>query len=184
MKRPLLFYFFFIFYLLISPPLQATNAIWILVDTAKLQLEVKQDNRTIAIMYNISIGQNGAGTKTHKGDDITPLGTYKIGWVNNKSRFHKFYGFDYPSVNNARAALLSGLLTKEEYKQNITAHKNNMPPSQQTTIGGNIGIHGLGAADKRIHNLFNWTNGCIALTNQQIDRLSRWVGKGTMVKVK
>lgn len=50
-------------------------------------------------------------------------------------------------------------------------------------IGGQIGIHGLGAGDKEIHKVFNWTHGCIALTNEQIDQLTRWVGKGTVVKV-
>ena len=36
-------------------------------------------------MENISIGRNGAGFKQRRGDDVTPLGDYKIGWINEKS---------------------------------------------------------------------------------------------------
>ncbi len=184
MKQPLLLSFFLLLYTLVPVPAHATDAIWVLVDTEKLQLKVKRGNKTLATMKNIAIGQNGAGTKTHKGDDMTPLGSYKIGWINNKSRFNKFYGFNYPSIKNAETALLSGLLTEKEYHSNLKAHKNKKVPSQNTTIGGYIGIHGLGAANKDIHKLLNWTHGCIALTNEQIELLSQWVGKGTVVKVK
>jgi len=184
MKRPLLFGFFLLLYTLALAPAYAIDAIWVLIDTEKLHLKVKRGNKTLVTMKNIAIGQNGAGIKTHKGDDITPLGSYKIGWINNKSRFHKFYGFNYPSINNAETALLNGLLTKKEYNSNLKAHKNKQVPAQNTTIGGYIGIHGLGAANKDIHKLLNWTHGCIALTNEQVDQLSQWVGKGTVVKVK
>ena len=58
-----------------------------------------------------------------------------------------------------------------------------MPP-QQTALGGHIGIHGIGAGDPRIHEDFNWTSGCIALTNAQIDDLAGWVRLGMRVVVR
>lgn len=163
---------------------QAVEPIWLLVDTTKLTLEVKQENKTLVTMNNIAIGQKGAGFKKHRGDDITPKGEYKIGWINNKSRFYKFYGFNYPSVDNANEALLSGLLSKRSHTAIVKAHDEKQVPSQNTKIGGQIGIHGLGEADKAIHKIMNWTHGCIALTNEQVDQLGQWIKKGTVVKVK
>lgn len=184
MRQILLFSFF----LLLNPffliAVQANEAIWLLVDTTKLTLEVKQGNKTLTVMNNIAIGRNGAGFKKHKGDDITPLGTYKIGWINNKSEFYKFYGFTYPSVENANEALLSGLLSKHSHTSIVKAQSKNRVPPQDTRIGGLIGIHGLGEGDKAIHKIMNWTHGCIALTNEQVDKLGRWIRKGTVVKVK
>ena len=50
-----------------------------------------------------------------------------------------------------------------------------------TTLGGLIGIHGIGKGDPRVHRDFNWTFGCVALTNEQIDQLRPWVRLGTRV---
>lgn len=165
-------------------PVWADDEVWLLVDTKKLQLEVKQGDKTIAVMENVAIGRSGAGFKQRVGDDVTPIGTYKIGWINNKSPFYRFYGFDYPSIENADEALLSGLLSKKAHSAIITAHEKDKVPPQNTTIGGRIGIHGLGKADESIHKMMNWTHGCIALTNEQIDKLEQWIGKGMLVKVK
>jgi len=165
-------------------PAQAKDAIWLLIDTTKQSLEIKQGDKTLVVMDNIAIGRNGAGFKKKRGDDITPLGSYTIGWINRKSPFHLFYGFDYPSVDNASEALLSGLLSKKSHTAIVKAHKKKQVPPQNTKIGGRIGIHGLGKADEAIHQVMNWTHGCIALTNEQIDQLDEWISKGTVVKVK
>ncbi len=160
------------------------EAVWIQVDTQSLTLTVKQGQQTLATFDDISIGRWGAGFKRRRGDDITPLGSYKIGWINNKSRFYRFYGFNYPSVENAREALTQGLVTEQVFQQISNAHKRGRRPSQRTALGGQLGIHGLGHGDKRIHRLTNWTHGCIALTNAQINRLDKWLKIGTLVKVK
>jgi len=183
--RPVpLFSFLLLSCSLFFAPAHAKEAIWILIDTTNQSLEVKQGDKVLVVMNNIAIGRNGAGFKKKVGDDITPLGSYTIGWVNRKSPFHLFYGFDYPSVDNASEALLSGLLSKKSHTAIVRAHKKKQVPPQNTKIGGRIGIHGLGKANEDIHQVMNWTHGCIALTNEQIDQLDQWIGKGTLVKIK
>ena len=66
----------------------------------------------------------------------------------------------------------------------MAAHELHQTPPQNTPLGGQIGIHGLGHANEKIHQVFDWTHGCIALTNPQIDQLSQWVDTGTVVKIK
>ena len=164
--------------------LSVAEDVWLLVDTQKLQLEVKQGERTIKVLRDISIGRNGAGFKFQIGDDITPLGKYRIGWINKNSPYYRFFGFTYPSIDNAATALKKGLIDRKTYNRIVNKQVENKLPPQDTVLGGQIGIHGLGKADERIHKLVNWTHGCIALTNEQIDLLSRWVRKGTRVKIK
>ena len=183
MKQILLFSFLLLFYSF-TASLQAEDEVWILIDTKKAQLEIKKGNITIKVMENIAIGRNGAGFKHRVGDDVTPLGTFRIGWINKKSPFYRFYGFDYPSPEIADEALLSGLLSKKSHTRIINAHKKDKVPPQNTKIGGQIGIHGLGNADPFIHQTMNWTHGCIAITNEQVDKLERWIKKGIKVKVK
>ena len=163
---------------------QQRSDIWLLVDTRNLTLDVKLGDITLVQFKNIAIGRNGSGLKKRRGDDTTPLGSYKISWINNKSRYKLFFGFDYPSIDNAYKALLSGRVDKNTYRRIVQAHKNNQVPSQNTALGGMIGIHGLGSADKKIHDTMNWTHGCIALDNEQIERLKQWVKIGTKVVVK
>jgi murein L,D-transpeptidase YafK len=159
-------------------------SIWLLIDTQKKQLAVKRGNRTLVTFDNIAIGRRGAGFKRQRGDKITPLGTYKIGWINPNSSFRTFYGFTYPSVENAKKALANDLISKSIYRSIINAHKNHKIPPQNTPLGGRIGLHGLGSSNPKIHQMWDWTKGCVAVTNQQIDELSNWIVKGMTVKVK
>ncbi|MCK5728360.1 MAG: L,D-transpeptidase [Methylococcales bacterium] len=157
---------------------------WLLVDTKKHQLEVKEGERTVATYQKVSIGRRGAGFKNRRGDKITPLGTYKIGWVNRQSRFKTFYGFTYPSIENAEEALKRALISEKTYDSIVRAHVNNRTPPQNTSLGGRIGLHGVGRGDAEIHGLWDWTNGCVAVTNAQIDDLGYWITVGMTVKVK
>ena len=162
----------------------AGQDVWLLVDTEKLSMEIKRGDQTIAILENIAIGRNGAGEKIQRGDDITPVGNYRIGWINENSAFRKFYGLTYPSIEHADNALKSGKIDSETYESIARAHSYGQIPPQNTDLGGQIGIHGLGSGSLAIHKSMNWTHGCIALTNDQIDQLSQWVTKGTAVIVK
>lgn len=162
----------------------ADQNVWVLVDTQKLSMEVRKGDKTVAVLDNIAIGRNGAGEKNHRGDDITPLGNFRIGWINNSSSFRKFFGLTYPAIEHADNALKQGKIDQDTYESIARAHINGQIPPQDTDLGGQIGIHGLGSANMSIHKSMNWTHGCIALTNDQIDQLSQWVEKGTLVTVK
>ncbi|MFI3184392.1 MAG: L,D-transpeptidase [Methylococcaceae bacterium] len=162
----------------------ADDNVWLLVDTKALTIEVKKGQQTLETLNDIAIGQGGAGFKSHRGDNVTPFGSYRIGWVGEQSNFRKFFGLTYPSAEDAEKALQEGVINLSSYKSIITAHRSHQVPPQNTALGGRIGIHGLGRADEKIHKSMNWTHGCIALTNGQIDHLSQWLDKGTVVKIK
>lgn len=177
---------YLIFIIIVIPGIRvhAQEAVWLLVDTERLSLEVKQNNITMAKFENISIGRNGSGFKRFRGDDITPIGSYTIGWINRDSDYRLFFGFDYPTEEQAKKALDSGLIKKGVYQAIVKAHHKQQLPPQNTPLGGRIGIHGLGKADPEIHRIVNWTHGCIALTNEQIDQLDKWIIVGTPVVVR
>lgn len=162
----------------------ASDGIWLLVDTNALKIEVKKGEQTVDIIEGIAIGQSGAGQKMHRGDNITPYGEYRIGWVGQQSSFHRFFGLNYPSIQDADNGLRKGVIDKYTYADIINAHLYNHVPPQNTPLGGRIGIHGLGSASEKIHHSMNWTHGCIALTNKQIDHLSQWINTGTLVRIK
>lgn len=172
------------FFCLFAGAAGADDDTWLLVDTSALKIEVKQGERTVDTISDIAIGRAGAGYKLRRGDDVTPYGDYRIGWVGEQSNFRRFYGLTYPNVQDARTALIKGIINKQTYQRIADAIENNQIPPQNTPLGGQIGIHGLGAADEKIHRSMNWTHGCIALTNTQIDRLSRFVAPGMVVKIK
>lgn len=162
----------------------ANNDVWLLVDTKARKIEVKKGDQTLETLNSIAIGRGGSGFKKHRGDNITPYGNYRIGWIGEKSAFRRFFGLTYPSVEDAEHALKQGVIDDMTYYRILMAHRNNQIPPQNTPLGGQIGIHGLGRADERVHKAFDWTHGCIALTNGQIDHLSQLVDTGTLVKIK
>lgn len=119
-----------------------------------------------------------------RGDETTPRGTFHVSWIDRKSRYGTFYGFDYPSEPIARRAYAEGIIGKVEFDAIMQALRQNRMPPQHTALGGRLGIHGLGNGDLRIHQTVNWTDGCIALTNGEVRKLSRWIGLGTRVVIR
>ncbi len=111
--------------------------------------------------YKISLGKNPQGDKEFEGDKKTPEGAYAINDKNPNSGYHKNLGVSYPNSDDVKEAKM----------------KDVKP-------GGEIKIHGLknriGFMGK-FHRLFNWTAGCIAVTDQEIDKLYSSVSIGTPV---
>jgi len=85
------------------------------------------------------------------------------------------------AINDANLAIIQKKISMKEYQSIIEAHQNGKVPPQNTALGGQVGIHGLGSKSLSIHQAINWTFGCIALTNQQIDELSKNIKLGTFV---
>lgn len=157
---------------------------WVLVDTRRDTLSVMSGNRPIEVFYHIAIGSGGAGQKRWRGDEVTPLGVFRIGWINWHSRFKMFFGLDYPNREYADQAYREGRISDWDYSSIRYAIEAGTTPPQDTALGGSIGIHGIGAGDPLIHASYNWTSGCIALDNDQIDRLAQWVDVGTTVEIR
>lgn len=158
---------------------------WILVDTEELTLTVfSAENRVLARFQDISIGSGGTAKIHRRGDETTPLGIFHIAWIDRRSRFGTFYGFDYPSERVARSAYAEGIVSRVDLDAIVEARRNHRLPPQNTPLGGRLGIHGVGGGDPGIHEALNWTDGCVALTNQQIRRLSRWMHIGTEVVIR
>lgn len=115
------------------------------------------------LRYRVALGLNPVGAKQVQGDYKTPEGLYRINGKNANSLYHKNLGISYP--NNADRA---------------RAMKLGQSP------GGDIKIHGLpngsGYIGKR-HLLADWTWGCIALTNEEIDELYKYVKIGVPVLI-
>lgn len=168
--------------LMISALARAQPA-WLLVDTEHQELRVIQDERTIAHFEGISLGRGGVDLLHRRGDQKTPRGVYHVIRINNHSRFYRFIGLDYPTLMHARLAYLNNMIDVRTYDDiDLAARQGRLPP-QDTPLGGNLGIHGVGSGDSQIHSAYNWTEGCIALTNTQIDKLLPFVSLGTKVVI-
>ena len=167
-----------------SGQLASAEETWLLVDTNKLELRVMQGSRVAHSFENISIGRYGASRDKVRGDNQTPLGIFRIGWISDESRFYRFMGLTYPDAEAAERGFEKGLIDYEQWRLIRYALNTGKVPPQTTILGGLIGIHGVGQGDPTVHGEFNWTNGCVAITNQEIDLLSKWVHIGTRVEIR
>lgn len=177
-------YFILLFSIFFCALSFAQDAVWLLVDTQKKIIQVMQGTQVLDTFESISIGRNGASHKQKSGDDITPIGIYQITYSNEKSHFRKFFGLNYPSKYDAGLALYSERITYPEYQAIIKAHKNQQTPPQDTVLGGQIGIHGVGEGNDKLQGAYDWTHGCVAVSNEQIDQLAKWLYKGMKVQIK
>lgn len=107
--------------------------------------------------YRVALGSGGAGPKRMEGDGRTPVGRYRIDRRSRSRAFHRFLHVSYPNAEDRRA-----------YRE--ARARGEIP--RGTGIGGDIGIHGesrswVGAP----HKLVDWTAGCIALDDEEIEEL-------------
>lgn len=165
----------------------ATNAEYRLeVDKSRSELLVKRDDIVVK-RYRAATGRGGQGTKRAKGDRKTPIGVYRIVDFKDDSDFHFFMQIDYPNLLDAWYGYKNELIDASEFRQITTAVKNNQKPPQDTALGGQIGIHGIGEMNnekREIHIRENWTAGCVALTNDEINELRQYVTIGTPIVIR
>ena len=164
-------------------PILSHAAIWVFVDTSSASLKIMDGNSVVLTLEDISVGRSGVTDLHVKGDDKTPRGSFKIVRINRESRFRTFFEINYPTISHAQIAMEQGLIDKKTYTKIKISQQAYGHSPQSTKLGGHLGIHGIGSGDPKVHEIFNWTNGCIALTNKQIDQLDQWVHLGTKVVI-
>lgn len=163
---------------------QANEPARVVVNTQKQTLTVFNGSESVAVFKDIAIGRNGTTYSKHHLDNKTPLGTFRVAYINRDSKFHLFFGFNYPTRAHAARALAHDRISADMYWAIVLAQGADELPPQRTPLGGYLGIHGLGEGSLTLHRRLNWTQGCIALTNKQIETLDHWVELGTVVVVR
>ena len=169
-----------------SYSLAQDDSVDIHIDKTNQVLTVQRGD-TVIKSYRVATGKGGHGTKRIIGDKKTPIGVYKIIDFKDDSKFHYFMQLDYPNLLDAWYGYKNKVISASEFKKISMAYKNDGKPPQDTRLGGYIGIHGIGVENTQklqIHEDINWTDGCIALTNEQVNELKKYVGIGTKVIIK
>lgn len=141
-------------------------------------------DRVVKRYRNIAIGRRGAKALHYQGDDSTPLGEYRIDGINRESRYGIFLSLNYPLPDHARLAAEAGTITAADRERIEHAYNAERQPPYDTPLGGMIGIHGIGKGSLKTHREFNWTHGCVALDNVQMQDLVSRVRMGTRVVIR
>ncbi|WP_339107196.1 L,D-transpeptidase family protein [Thioclava sp. GXIMD4216] len=147
-----------------TPPAMAATA-----QQADLVVVSKPDRQMVLMRqgqilkrYPVTFGAHWQdGPKQVEGDERTPEGSYHIDWRNSQSMAHLSLHISYPDATDRARAAAAG-----------------------HDPGGNIMIHGLPngwGALGRLHRLWNWTDGCVAVTNAQMEEIWSLVPNGTRV---
>jgi murein L,D-transpeptidase YafK len=169
---------------LLAPTVYASETVELLLARSERKLFVKKDGETLK-SYQVALGSGGAH-KLLQGDNKTPTGNYRITKVRESDKFHLFLQLNYPNMSDATRALRSNTITREQYRTILNAHVFGQQPPQDTALGGAIGIHGIGLETEeklRIHQNIDWTQGCIALRNKEVEELSQYVSVGTLINI-
>ncbi|MEP7126461.1 MAG: L,D-transpeptidase family protein [Byssovorax sp.] len=139
----------------------------IVIDKQDHRLQLRAKGREVKT-YRVAIGSGGAGPKRMEGDNVTPVGTYHVtGRI--KGLFHNFLVVSYPNdEDRARFAELK--------------KRGEVPAGHG--VGNGIGIHGTGHADwNGVHKEHDWTFGCVALDDDEIDEVASVVKDGTRIVI-
>lgn len=147
----------------------------LVITKSKRTLEV-YDGTQFVKSYNVVLGFDPAADKQIEGDGRTPEGEFYVFTKNPKSRFHLSLGVSYPGKEDAERGLKAGLISREEYGEIVTAIEKKQMPLQKTKLGGEIYIHGGGIAS-------DWTDGCVALTNEEMTELFDAIPIGARVTI-
>lgn len=145
------------------PVPRGTRADLLVVRKAARRLVVYAHGRVVR-SYVVSLGRDPLGPKRRAGDHRTPEGWYVIDQHNPNSAFHRSLHVSYPSAADAARAAAAGY-----------------PPGGEVMIHGTR--NGLGWIG-RLHLAADWTDGCIAVSNPEMDELYRLVPDGTPIDIR
>lgn len=151
--------------LLLMPPRVSgqDKADRVLVDKSEYRMWLFKNDQVIA-EYPVRFGGNPQGHKQQQGDQRTPEGHYVLDYRNPNSRYHRSIHISYPDRQDRTAASRRGV-----------------------SPGGDIFIHGQpngwGFAGLVLQQ-FNWTDGCIAVTNDAMDEIWNTVPNGTPIEIR
>ncbi|EYF01516.1 L,D-transpeptidase family protein [Chondromyces apiculatus] len=137
------------------------------IDKSDHTLQLLADTQVVK-SYKVAIGPGGAGPKLYQGDKRTPVGTYRVqGRI--KGLFHQFLTVSYPN-------------DEDRVRYAESKRRGEIPKGRG--IGFGIGIHGVGSPELAgDHKLSDWTLGCIALDDDEIDEVARLVPDGTRIVI-
>lgn len=136
--------------------------------------------------YHASFGKNISTPKTKENDYSTPVGDYQICDIDRNHKYYIKLKLNYPNINDITEALRKNLITQQEFDQLKFEFYYDDCPKLETSIGNDVSIHGIGEYNFIFKNLpfvFNWTDGSIAVSNEDIYELSTVVSKGTKVVI-
>jgi len=146
-----------------------TGTVYLIVDKSDYELQVYDEEGWYAT-YPVVFGNKDLSDKLMEGDRKTPEGTFKITSKRPHEKWHKMLMLDYP--------------TKESYDKFNQRKAQGLIP-KNAKIGGGIAIHGTWPNDNIVVDDYtNWTNGCIALKNEDLDELEVYLPIGTKVVVR
>ncbi len=158
----------------------------IIIDRDTYALNLYEDT-VLVKSYRVSFGRNIHKIKNKAGDEATPVGEYKICSIDTSHQYHIFFRLNYPNLNDAAEALRKGWITQKEFNQIKFEFYYEGCTKYNEALGGDIGIHGIGRLNYIFKNLpfvFNWTNGSIAMSDENMNELYSIVKVGTKVVVK
>lgn len=126
-------------------------------------LELHSNDRIVAT-FPVALGAQPQGHKSREGDERTPEGRYLLDWRNTQSGYHRSIHVSYPDLEDVKAARAAGV-----------------EPGGMIMIHGQKNYFGWAAP---ITQLFNWTNGCIAVRNEDMDAIWDSVPNGTPIEIR
>lgn len=142
---------------------QGAQAERVVIEKSARLLTLYSGDKLLA-SYPVSLGRGGIAPKTREGDKLTPEGVYKISGRNPQSAYHLSLRISYPDAEDKKRAEAAGV-----------------PPGSDIMIHGiRNGLGWLGILQRRM----DWTQGCIALTNQEMTQLWRIIPDGAIVEIK
>jgi len=151
----------------------------IVVEKSKRLLTLYDASGNAVHTFSVSLGKSPVGAKKREGDNKTPEGEYRICTVNRESKFHLAFGLNYPNTFDALSALREKRISPVSAFMIVLLNLFRLRPSWKTPLGGYIMLHGESPEGLT----GDWTAGCIAMKNSDIDLLAGHIGKGEKVKI-
>lgn len=157
--------------------------VWLRISKARQTLYVYRGGELVKRLP-VDMGYNFFADKEKRGNPNdpdhwrTPEGTFRIVSKNPRSQYHRALVLNYPTEEDAERGLADGLITVGEFRAIVDANRSFSVPPMGTQLGGWIEVHGNGTGQRS-----NWTQGCVAITDEEIDALWDLVHVGTPVVI-
>ena len=137
---------------------------FVLVEKSQNRMYLMKDGEVVRD-YHVALGQSPIGHKVKEGDNRTPEGRYTLMFKNPNSKFYRSIMLDYPNE-----------------RDKVIAARRGVDPGNHIVIHGQPNEH-FGPYEG-VSQAFNWTNGCVAVTNFEMGEIWRLVDVDTPIEIR
>ena len=156
---------------------------WLLIESKSRRGTLFKADGTSSMLKELSFGSGGIDLKRRQGDQVTPLGVFRVTAIRPSKKYGTFIEISYPTRRDADRGYKEGIIDARTWQRIVKASREGRRPPMMTPLGGHIGIHGEPLGGPSLTGVLDYTNGWVGVSEAEMTVLEDVLKIGSVVHI-